>query len=403
MSLLEAIWTTMSQLAPWLILGTMIAGLLHVLIPRNFMQRSLRGRWGVVRAVMLGVPLPLCSCGVIPTGVGLKKSGASHGASVGFLISTPQTGVDSILVSASFLGWPFAIFKVFAAAITGLVGGWLTDSIVAEDVKDQDSALEQDPTRRTWHAFWEHVDEVLRSIWIWLIVGVLISAIISEFVPESAFKTVNAWGLIPALLLVLLISTPIYVCATASVPIAAALVAGGLPPSVALVFLMAGPATNVATMSAIGANFGWKTTLIYLATIIVGSICFAWLFDWVLTTGNLAGHAGHHHDTVSWWEQVSAGILLVIFGWFAIDAIRGWTRRKATLSLPSDQDRSEFRVEGMNCQSCVAKVEKSIGKVPGVHHVSVDLEPGRAVVLGDADGKSIEQAIQDAGMRVGAE
>ena len=115
------------ELAPWLLLGTLIAALLHGLLPQNFVQRHLQGKGGVAKAVLLGVPLPLCSCGVIPAGLGLKKDGASDGASVGFLISTPQTGVDSILVSASFLGWPFALFKVVSATVTGIVGGYLAD------------------------------------------------------------------------------------------------------------------------------------------------------------------------------------------------------------------------------------------------------------------------------------
>ena len=134
--MLEEIWNITLVLAPWLLLGTAIAGILHVLLPPGLIHRQLRGRWGVLKAVVLGVPLPLCSCGVIPAGIGLKKDGASDGAAVGFLISTPQTGVDSILVSASFLGWPFALFKVGSAALTGLVGGALADA-VAETSSDR--------------------------------------------------------------------------------------------------------------------------------------------------------------------------------------------------------------------------------------------------------------------------
>ena len=126
--MLDAIWRILTELAPWLLLGTLIAAVLHVVLPRNLVRQQLRGYWGVVKAVLLGVPMPLCSCGVIPAGLGLKRDGASDGAAVGFLISTPQTGVDSILVSASFLGWPFALFKVVSAGITGLVGGWWAEA-----------------------------------------------------------------------------------------------------------------------------------------------------------------------------------------------------------------------------------------------------------------------------------
>ena len=126
--MLAAMWEVTLQLAPWLLLGAGVAGLLHGLLPPGFVHRQLSGRAGVAKAVLVGVPLPLCSCGVIPTGLGLKKDGASDGASVGFLVSTPQTGVDSMLVAGAFLGWPCALFKVAAAAVTGLAAGWLTDA-----------------------------------------------------------------------------------------------------------------------------------------------------------------------------------------------------------------------------------------------------------------------------------
>ena len=123
-----AIWSILLALAPWLLIGAAISGLLHVVLPRDLVRRQLSGPSGVVKAVLLGVPLPLCSCGVIPTGLGLKKDGADDGSAIAFMVSTPQTGVDSILVAASFLGWPFALFKVGAAAVTGLAAGWATQA-----------------------------------------------------------------------------------------------------------------------------------------------------------------------------------------------------------------------------------------------------------------------------------
>jgi uncharacterized membrane protein YraQ (UPF0718 family) len=126
MLLILNIWNVWVELAPWLLLGALVSGVIHVFLPTDFVRRHLTGRGSIAKAVALGVPLPLCSCGVIPAGLGLKKDGASDGAAVGFLISTPQTGVDSVLVAAAFLGWPFALFKVVAATITGMTGGLLT-------------------------------------------------------------------------------------------------------------------------------------------------------------------------------------------------------------------------------------------------------------------------------------
>ncbi|MBN1846749.1 MAG: permease, partial [Sedimentisphaerales bacterium] len=128
-TLLAETWQIVRELSPWLLFGMLLAGILHVLLPAGFIRRHLGGSRlaSVLKAVAAGVPLPLCSCGVIPTAIGLRKDGASKGAVTGFLISTPQTGVDSILVSATFLGWPFALFKVVSALVSGCVGGWLVN------------------------------------------------------------------------------------------------------------------------------------------------------------------------------------------------------------------------------------------------------------------------------------
>ena len=386
-------WETFCQLSPWMLAGTVIAGLIHVFLPENFLRRSLRGPAGVLKSVGLGVPLPLCSCGVIPTGIGLKKNGASDGAAVGFLISTPQTGVDSVLVSAAFLGWPFALFKVVAAAVTGIAGGWIADFVGGKKIDDTVST-ESSGRRKGLREFWDHCAEILRSIWIWLLIGVLISALISLYIPQSTFTTVTRWGILPALFLVLLISTPLYVCATASIPIATALVAGGLPPSVALVFLMAGPATNIATITSIYGSFGWKTTTVYLVTIIVGSIAFAVLFDGLIT-GTMPVTSLHENCQIRWWETMAGIVLMLLFGWFAIQDSKRLFRKFSAGS--ESADAVQISIEGMNCQSCVEKLEKSIGKVKGVESVQVNLKSGSASLTGNYKLPDVVTAVQDAG------
>ena len=325
--MLEATWSVLLELAPWLLLGAAIAGVMHIALPDDFVRRHLRGRGGVLKAVLLGVPLPLCSCGVIPAGLGLKKDGASNGAAVGFLISTPQTGVDSILVSAAFLGWPFALFKLGAAALTGLVGGVVTDLVVpaaaepapAETPHCCKSKAKPKTRDRSVRAAVAHAVDLLRSIWGWLVVGILASAAISTFVPPSLIGGAAQYGLAAALGLALAIALPIYVCATASVPIAAALVAGGLPPGAALVFLMAGPATNVATLGAVGRTLGRRALGVYLGTIVVGSVGLAYAFDSVLPTST---QMHHDHGTPSWVAIVSALALLGLLAKFAVERVR---------------------------------------------------------------------------------
>ena len=219
--MLDAMWQVWLQLSPWLLLGAAAAGLLHVLLPGDFARRQFRGVPGVAKAVALGVPLPLCSCGVIPAGLGLKKDGASDGAAVGFLISTPQTGVDSLLVSASFLGWPFTIFKCVSALIMGLFGGVATEALHTDATE---SELSDAAAPQTTVGFLEHMVDVIRPIWRWIVFGVVASAAITVWIPPGAMA---GWSDVnPALtgLAALAIAVPLYVCATASVPIAAALV-----------------------------------------------------------------------------------------------------------------------------------------------------------------------------------
>ena len=316
LEILTIVWKVLLDLAPWLLLGAAIGGMLHVLLPASFLQRQLSGRAGVPRAVALGVPLPLCSCGVIPVGMQLKKSGADNGAVVAFLISTPQTGVDSILVSASMLGWPFAIFKVVSAAVTGLVGGWLANAVTeCVDLPQKKSEpVVTTPTNRFW-ALVSHSMTLLHSIWVWLLLGVVVSALIKVYVPADAFEGLSAYGGLAALLATLAISVPLYVCATASVPIAAALVSSGFPAGAALVFLMAGPATNVATMGAIYRTLGNRTLGVYLGTLILLSVACGWAFGFVVESSAIA--VGHSHRVETWWRVLSAAGLIVLFGWFA--------------------------------------------------------------------------------------
>ena len=402
-------WTTLCELSPWLLLGMLISGVLHVVLPKSFVRQRFRGFGGVVKSVLLGVPLPLCSCGVIPAGIGLKNDGASDGAAVGFLISTPQTGIDSVLVSASFFGWPFAIFKMFAAAVTGIVGGWLTEvSGESETELGQKSgechtdacstgesavspALPR--SRTAWIGdMWSHSTEVLESIWFWLLVGVLVSALIGSFGFEGFIKQVGEGGLLLSMLLMLVIAIPLYVCATASVPIAAALVTSGLPPAVALVFLMAGPATNLTTMGAIRKRFGWRVLGVYLGTLVVGSFVSAFLFDWVLSARvGTGGVHGHHHN--NWWSVLSAVVVLLLIGRIVL-------RKFLAPQHIENSSTIELSVTGMNCSSCVSRIETAVGRMAGVDSVRVDLGRGVASINGQITTGEIATVVEGLGFGV---
>jgi uncharacterized membrane protein YraQ (UPF0718 family)/copper chaperone CopZ len=394
---LLAMWGVTLELAPWLLLGTAVAGALHVLLPHGFIHRQLGGRFAVPKAVALGVPLPLCSCGVIPAGLSLRRDGASPGATVGFLISTPQTGVDSILVSGSFLGWPFALFKLASAAITGLVGGWIADGVAEPAARTQiDVASEIDsPRDRSFRGAVDHGVDVLRSIWRWIVFGVVASALIEVLVPDAFFESLAGRGVILPMLASLAVSLPLYVCATASVPIAAALVAGGLPGGAALVFLMAGPATNVATIGAIHRALGRRALAVYLSTIVLGSLGAGWLFDFLLTAEGVA--PSHVHGNQTWWALASAAVLALLVAWFVAEDLRRLVAaRFGDRSAPT----VELAVSGMSCGNCVSKVEKELRTVDGVTGVSVSLDAGRAVVRGAVEEESLVRAVERLGFEV---
>lgn len=390
--MLQALWSVLLDLAPWLLLGAAVSGVLHVALPPGWLQRQLSGYAGVVKAVVLGVPLPLCSCGVIPAGLGLKKDGAGDGAAVGFLISTPQTGVDSVLVAASFLGWPFALFKVVAAALTGLIGGGLTELVARDTAVVAPSQATSVPRARTWRDGVHHGLELIEMIWGWLLIGVVVSAALTVGVPEGSLSgTVLASGPL-SILTVLLLSVPLYVCATASVPIAAGLVAAGLPTGAALVFLMAGPATNVATIGAVSKAFGRRITAIYLGTVIVGSVGLGLAFDAVW--GTTTARAVHDHHSGG-WAEVAAVVLLGLIAFFAVrDAGRWIQQRRGPMGEPLIVD---LTVQGMNCGGCSSKLDGALRGVSGVTRVEVSHEDDHARVWGTAERARVLETIRQAG------
>jgi uncharacterized membrane protein YraQ (UPF0718 family)/copper chaperone CopZ len=395
---LAAIWDILLELAPWLLLGTAIAALLHGWVPRDLIRRQFQGPAGVAKAVLFGVPMPLCSCGVIPAGLGLKRDGASDGATLGFLISTPQTGVDSILVSASFLGWPFALFKVASAAVTGLVGGWWAEATSRPAARESVAPLETEPRagRRGAAEMVDHGVDIPRSIWRWLVFGVVVSAAITVLMPPQALAGLGRFGSLGAGVAALVVSLPLYVCATASVPIAAALVAAGMPAGAALVFLMAGPATNVAEIGAVYRALGGRVLTIYLTTLIVGSLGLGVLFDGVLGTTAARTALGHEHGA-AWWSVGSAAALLGLLAWFATEDLRRlWNGRRGA---PSAGRRVEIPIDGMTCQNCVRRVETALRGTDGVDAVEVTLEPGRAVVSGSLAEARLRETIAAAGYR----
>jgi uncharacterized membrane protein YraQ (UPF0718 family) len=389
------------EMAPYLMLGFLFAGILYAWFPTHKMVKYLgkNNSASVFNAALLGVPLPLCSCGVIPTGVSFYRNGASKGSSVAFLISTPQTGVDSIMVTWSLLGWPLAVIRPIVALITGMFGGILTNFSVKRDLKKNPPSEPEIPL--TTEAKKVSILEMLRYAFVdfmqdivkWLTIGLLIAALMAVIIPDDFFLRYLSNDYI-SMLMILLVSVPLYVCATGSVPIAAVLLMKGLSPGAALVFLMAGPATNAATISVIGSAFGRKTLFIYLFSIIFGALFFGTLVNEFLPrelflNSMTHNHAeGHAHQILPYWFQVTTAIILtglIINGLLRIYLPKYFVK-KTTNETPINTNTMNiktFLVEGMTCNHCRMTVENNMKKMPGVSNATVDLQSGKVSLEGE--------------------
>lgn len=412
--LLEYLWL-IGQMAPYLTIGFIFAGLLHAFVPRRTVARHLgkESAGSAVRAALLGVPMPLCSCGVVPTAIGLRKRGASRASVVSFLISTPQTGLDSIFATYGFFGWVFAVFRPVAAFVSGIAGGlatlflkrdaadehWLKYHVSAEDElakPDESGTFAAKLVRGMKFAF---VD-LFGDIALWLAIGLGIAAVISMVLPDDFFAGTISAG-VPQMLLMMLFGIPLYVCSTASIPIAAVLMGKGITAGAAFVFLMTGPATNVATMLIIGRVMGWRVLATYLAAIALLALGFGFGLDYLTAQTGLTIQTvvEHEHLLPPWITWGTAGLLTFFMALHFLEAldrrITGRRRRKMK------QDDLEIQIDGMTCSHCVLTVTDSLKRVAGVADVNIVLQTGRAHVSGEhIDPAALEKAVEDVGYKV---
>jgi len=387
-----------NEMSPYLLLGFFFAGLLHVVFPRRMISRFMGGRnlRSILNASMLGVPMPLCSCGVLPAGISFYRNGASRGSTVSFLISTPQTGMDSILATYSLLGLPFAVIRPVVALVTGIMGGLAGNAADRKMVHEkQDKIREEEEPERSFRELVRYgFVELIQDISKWLLIGMLVAAFLSVLIPVDFF-TDGISNEYLAMILVLLASVPVYICATGSIPIAAVLMMKGLSPGAALVLLMAGPATNMAAMAVIANSMGRKTMMIYLASIIGGALAFGIIIneliprDWIngfLPRVTWEGHADHGTD---WFKWVTSSILLLlIINGYLQKYLRGrrQIRDDRIRIKPMKISKHVFRVEGMTCTHCKASVEKGVEALSSVHSVVAD--PGQNRVTVEAESLS---------------
>ena len=355
---MDEILLLINEMSPYLLLGFLLAGLMHAFIPGRYYTRYLSKPTlgSVINAAIFGIPLPLCSCGVIPTAMSLRKEGASRGAVTSFLIATPQTGIDSIIATFSLMGVPFAVIRPIAALITAVLGGWMVNTFVSlrdrrahremaegtivktEEMEtctchchchenkaesccpegDSDGHHHHHHSGEHHHHSHHHhshhhhsssaschchdrkipntiggkIVEALRYAFLdmmsdigkWLVIGLVVAGLITIYVPDEVF-TIFKDNTMASMILVLIISIPMYLCATGSIPIAVVLMLKGLTPGAALVLLMAGPACNMASILVIRKGLGFRTLVIYILSIVIGAVFFGCLIDWLQYSG----------------------------------------------------------------------------------------------------------------------
>ena len=403
----------LNEMSPFVLLGFLIAGILHVFVNEATLTRHLSGNgWKpVIKAAAIGVPLPLCSCGVLPTAVSLRRQGASKAATTSFLIATPQTGVDSIAATYSLLGLAFALVRPIAALVGAVFGGMAVGKFASDketDIHKSEKEIEKD-SRPFHHKLVSAVKygfgEMIDSIGKWLVIGLVIATLITVFVPDSLFVGLRQFPL-AAMVVVVLIAVPMYICATGSIPIALSLMLKGLTPGIAFVLLMAGPAANFASIVILNRTQGKKATAIYVASVVITAIAFGLIIDywlpaeWFVPRGLTAETCHHLH--LGWFETACSILLAILL---IISAIRVNFLKKHSHNHTHNhnihtQMTREYKITGMNCQHCRAAVEKAISQVKGVESVDVDLSKGIATVSGEASPEEIVEKVHEAGYDV---
>ncbi|MBR6844263.1 MAG: permease [Bacteroidales bacterium] len=404
----NALLAVTGAMSPYLLLGFLIAGVLHVFVPKTFYARYLSrdNKMSVLWAALLGVPLPLCSCGVIPTAVGLKNEGASKGAVASFLIATPQTGIDSILATFSLMGLGFAVVRPVAALVTGICGGLLVNRFAERnDFGRQPAAAAcQCQSHRHGMKLWRVLKyayfDMIQDIGLRLVIGLLVAALINVAVPDEFFLSFGKQPLLQ-MLVILTVAVPMYICSTGSIPVAAALMMKGLSPGAALVMLMAGPAVNIASILVVRKSMGARFTWLYLLTIVGFSILFGMLVNaldgLIPFTAQLSTSA--HGDCCHAGTAAPSLFQTICSAMLTLSIIIALTMKFFSKFKKQETAAGTvvYTVEGMHCNHCKAAVEKSVGQLKGVDSCEATPAANTLVVTGTAPESAVRAAVEQAG------
>ena len=447
---IKAVYEIYLEIAPYLFIGLTFAGLMHVLLKGDFILRQLgkANIWSIVKAAVFGVPLPLCSCGVVPTAMHLKRKGASNGATISFLTSTPQTGIDSIIPTFGMLGWFMGIYRPVTALLMGIISGAITNKIKPEDKLENIEFAAQsccltcdcdDPNcthpSHPWnrpkgeetsvscsfgtahddghehehssdkqtnvfkkfiaYAYGDFIDDISTQ----LIVGIILAGLITWLIPDGFFVKYGGQGFL-GMILMIIVGLPMYVCATGSIPIAVSLIMKGISPGAAFVFLVVGPATNAASLTVIASSLGKKVTAVYVTVLTLCALGFGMLLNVLVDNFGVTVNVKHmaHDMGRSIWLDIVTGIFTVIL------VLSFWRkyrpRRKIVVEPIKGVVLNKYIIEDMHCNHCVKTIRSAVEELAGAKEVIIDLNQKTLEVKGEATDDEIMDKVKSTGYQI---
>ena len=336
-SIFKESWHLLLEASVYILFGMLVGGLLKVFLNPSFVADHLgKGRFGsVVKAALFGIPIPLCSCGVLPAAASLKKQGANNGATTAFLISTPESGVDSMAITYALLDPIMTVARPVSAFVTAVAAG-ISENIFQSQKEDdwdrvidrscpvdnccdgnecppEEHAVHHSFTEKLWSGLKFAVDDLWGDLAVWFFAGLLFAGVIAAIIPQALMSNYLGGGL-HSMLIMLLVGIPMYICATASTPVAAALILKGVSPGAALVFLLVGPATNVTSLSVLFGLLGKRATAIYLFMLSLFAVVSGLLLDMIyesfgIQASAIAGQAG---EVIPYWLQLAGALIVIV-------------------------------------------------------------------------------------------
>jgi uncharacterized membrane protein YraQ (UPF0718 family) len=336
-SILQESWHLLLEASIYILFGMLVGGLLKVFLSPSFVANHLgKGKFSsVIKAALFGIPIPLCSCGVLPAAASLKRQGANNGATTAFLISTPESGVDSMAITYALLDPIMTVARPVSAFVTAVAAGISENLLQTQKEKDWEKVIDRScpidnccdgndcppEEHAKHHTFTEKlvsglkfaVDDLWGDLAGWFFAGLLLAGVIAALIPEELMTQYLGGGL-DSMLIMLLVGIPMYICATASTPVAAALILKGVSPGAALVFLLVGPATNVTSLSVLFGLLGKRATAIYLATLSLFAVLSGLVLDMIynnfgVSASAIAGQAG---EVVPFWLQFVGALIVIL-------------------------------------------------------------------------------------------